>query len=163
MTCVIAGDSIAVGTATAEGLKSSRRPPCTMDAKIGIPSAQVIGRIHGADLLVVSAGSNDPDNPKLEQNLRAIRAKATGEVLWIVPVNERAASIVKKVAAVHHDGIISFTPGRDGLHPRSYAPIIAEVNRLIAATQATWPCSQCKGGWIDAMTGMCPPRPECDK
>jgi len=131
MTCVIVGDSIAVGTATAEGLKPSRRPPCTMDAKIGIPSGQIVGRVHAADLLVISAGSNDPDNPKLERNLRAIRAKATGKVLWIVPVPARAAALVKKVAAVHHDGIISFNPGRDGLHPHSYAPIIAEVERRI--------------------------------
>jgi hypothetical protein len=131
MTCAIVGDSIAVGTAQAESLPARYRPPCTMDAKIGIPSAQVVGRVHAADLLVVSAGSNDPSNPKLEQNLLAIRAKATGKVLWIVPVPARAAAIVKKVAAIHHDGIISFKPGRDGLHPRSYAPIIAEVERRI--------------------------------
>ena len=24
-----------------------------------------------------------------------------------------------------------------------------------------WPCAQCTGGWIDAMTGMCPYRPRC--
>jgi len=24
-----------------------------------------------------------------------------------------------------------------------------------------WPCSQCTGGWVDAMTGMCPYRPRC--
>lgn len=131
MTCVIAGDSIAVGTGYAEGLKTSRRPPCNVDAKIGIPSAQVIGRVHAADLLVISAGSNDPDNPNLEKNLEEIRSKATGRVLWIVPVPKRAAAIVRKVAAIHHDGTISFAPGRDGLHPHSYAPIIREVERRL--------------------------------
>jgi hypothetical protein len=131
MTCAIAGDSIALGTGTAEGLNANRRPPCTVDAKIGIPSAQVIGRVHPADLLVVSAGSNDPDNPKLQANLEAIRAKATGKVLWIVPVNARAASIVRLVAFKHSDGIVSFTPGRDHLHPKSYLPLIAAVNKAI--------------------------------
>lgn len=24
-----------------------------------------------------------------------------------------------------------------------------------------WPCSQCTGGWVDKMTGMCPYRPSC--
>lgn len=24
-----------------------------------------------------------------------------------------------------------------------------------------WPCSKCTGGWVDAMTGMCPYRPYC--
>lgn len=131
MTCAIVGDSIAVGTAQAESLPAKLRPPCTMDAKIGIPSAQVIGRVHSADLLVVSAGSNDPDNPRLEQNLRAIRAKATGKVLWIVPVNPRAAAIVKTVAFKNGDSFVSFTPGRDHLHPHSYAPLIAAVNKAL--------------------------------
>lgn len=26
-----------------------------------------------------------------------------------------------------------------------------------------WSCSQCTNGWVDAMTGMCPYRPHCNK
>jgi hypothetical protein len=29
------------------------------------------------------------------------------------------------------------------------------------AKDKPWPCSQCRNGWVDAMTGMCPPRPSC--
>jgi len=29
------------------------------------------------------------------------------------------------------------------------------------AKSDAWPCSQCMNGWVDAMTGMCPPRPQC--
>ena len=129
MTCAIVGDSIAVGTATAGGLSARWRPPCIMDAKVGIPSVQVIGRVHDASLLVVSAGSNDPDNPKLADNLEAIRAKATGKVLWILPVNYRARIIVEAVAASHGDMVVAFTPGRDHVHPLSYVPILAEIQR----------------------------------
>ena len=55
MTCAIVGDSIAVD-------QFAYFPACIHDAKIGMPSANIIGRVHSADVLVVSAGSNDPDN-----------------------------------------------------------------------------------------------------
>ena len=50
----------------------------------------------------------------------------------------------------------------------SYCAILFAALLLIAApAQAKnkpwpwWPCSQCRGGWVDAMTGMCPYRPQC--
>jgi len=131
MLCAIIGDSIAVGTAAAESLPASYRLPCFMDAKVGIPSAQIIGRVHDADVVVVSAGSNDPHNPKLVANLEAIRTKITGRVLWIVPQDRVAAAAVRSVAAKHSDLIVTFTAGRDGVHPHSYAPIIGAVRELI--------------------------------
>jgi len=149
--CYIEGDSIAVGTATAEGLSAKYRPTdCKMDAKIGISSTAIIARAHDAELVVISAGSNDPTNPKLVDNLETIRAKATHKVLWIVPaVSAVAADAVKKVAAEHGDDTISFTPGGDHTHPRTYAPIIAQVqadlqnlNKVVEEVAPTQPISQ---------------------
>jgi hypothetical protein len=134
MTCFIVGDSIALGTATAEGLKPSHKPACNYDAKIGIPSAQVVGKVRTndyartADLVVVSAGSNDPYNPRLANNLQAIRDHLGHRVLWIVPVNPRAAMLVRIVAQHNGDGVVSFQPGHDGHHPHSYLPIINRIN-----------------------------------
>ena len=35
------------------------------------------------------------------------------------------------------------------------------IHAAHSAPFPTWPCSQCRGGWVDAMTGMCPDRPSC--
>ena len=129
--CWIVGDSIAVGTATAESLPARYKPPCKMDAKIGIPSVAVIARVHPAALLVVSAGSNDARNPKLIANLETIRAKATGKVLWIVPNDPVAASAVMQVAHEHHDALTIFAVGRDHTHPKSYASILTAVREQL--------------------------------
>jgi hypothetical protein len=111
MTCAVIGDSIAEAQFT-------YFPACIHDAKIGIPSAAVIGRVHAVDTLIVSAGSNDPDNPKLLQNLQAIRAKATGKVIWIVPLNPKAARAVLTVARDHNDKVVTFTQSNDHVHPK---------------------------------------------
>src|SRR5690242_8349601 len=70
-TCHIAGDSIAFGTHQVLG-------GCSWDAKVGIPSADIINRVKPADFLVISSGTNDYSNPNLENNLEAARVKATG-------------------------------------------------------------------------------------
>jgi hypothetical protein len=118
-TCVIVGDGIAfrVGRMMRE---------CLTDAESGIPSAGAIARVHPADVLFVSAGSNDPSNPQLENNLKAIRAKASAAVVWIAPISSSAAEAVKHVAAAHNDSVIQFRT-KDGRHPRSYSDL---ANRL---------------------------------
>jgi hypothetical protein len=132
--CYIVGDSIALGTATAEGLPAKYKPDCEVDAKIGIPSSAIIERAHDAQLVVISAGSNDPTNPELVKNLEAIRVVATQNVLWIIPaVSPVAAAAVKKVAADHGDDTIAFTPGPDHTHPHTYLPIITRVNADMGA------------------------------
>lgn len=118
-TCVIVGDGIAfrVGREMRE---------CLTDAEIGIPSAGAIGRVHPADVLFVSAGSNDPSNPQLENNLKVIRAKASAAVVWIAPISSLAAEAVKHAAAAHNDSVVQFRT-KDGRHPRSYRDL---ANRL---------------------------------
>ena len=74
--CLIAGDSIALDIAR-------HAPQCAADAKIGIGSAAIVARVHPAPLVVISAGSNDPDNPRLVRNLTEIRVRAGfSRVVW---------------------------------------------------------------------------------
>jgi hypothetical protein len=120
MTCAIIGDSIAIGLA-------ALMPQCVVDAKVGIPSAAVIYRMHSADIVVVSAGSNDPRNPRLVDNLKLIRATALGKVIWIAPIDRAAAKAVASVAAIHSDPVIHFEPGHDNVHPRSDVTLAAAV------------------------------------
>lgn len=111
--CLVAGDSIAVGV----GQYAPKE--CTVNAKIGISSTAIISRVSPAKLVVISAGSNDPDNPRLEANLEAIRAKSPGEYRWIVPQNPKAAAAVLTVARKHGDRTFTFTPARDHVHPKN--------------------------------------------
>ena len=121
LDCLIAGDSIAVGI-------GQHLRQCVTNAKVGISSAAVIQRVGNANLLIVSAGSNDPRNPRLEANLKAIRARAD-RVIWIVPQNRRAAQVVFSVARFFGDSVVTFTPSRDGIHPKSYGVLAESVRR----------------------------------
>jgi hypothetical protein len=107
---------------------------CLVDARGGIPSAEVIAHVHPADVLFVSAGSNDPRNPQLEDNLRIIRAKASATVVWIVPISPTAAAAVERVAATHDDPIVQFEPSSDGVHPKSYSELAIALRRFLSAS-----------------------------
>ena len=123
MTCAVIGDSIAVDLGLA-------LPDCAMHARIGIGSAAIVGLVERADLIVISAGSNDPDNPALARNLEAIRARCPGRVLWVLPIHPRARAIVAEVAAAHGDATAGFAPARDNVHPRTVSPLVQAVHRL---------------------------------
>lgn len=120
MTCLVAGDSIALGL-------SGFIPGCEVNAKTGLPSGDIVDRVKAADVVVLSAGSNDPHNPRLVENLKAMRAKARGRVIWIVPVNHTAAAAVNRIAMANHDKAIPFVPGADRVHPLSYQTLAASV------------------------------------
>ena len=124
MTCAIVGDSIAVD-------QFAYFPACIHDAKIGVPSANIIGRVHSVDVMVVSAGSNDPDNERLLQNLQAIRAKATGKVIWIVPLNKKATRAVLTVARDHGDKVVTFHASNDGTHPKYNGQVAAAIRKAM--------------------------------
>jgi hypothetical protein len=110
--CLIAGDSIALDV-------GRYAPYCATDARIGIGSGAIISRVRPARLVVISAGSNDPDNPRLADNLERMRARAgAARVAWIVPVDPRAAAAVRAVARRRGDALVAFAPARDGVHPR---------------------------------------------
>lgn len=123
-SCAIVGDSIAVGVGAV-------MRECLVDAKSGIPSADVIARVHSADILFVSAGSNDPRNPQLEDNLKTIRAKAWAAVVWIEPIAPTAAAAVDRVAAAHNDVVVKFDPSSDGVHPKSYDQLALSLRKYL--------------------------------
>jgi hypothetical protein len=126
--CAIIGDSIAVDLAY-------KFPHCIMDAKIGIGSAAIIGRvqdprINSATVVIISAGSNDPDNPRLTENLVSIRTKITGKVIWILPINQRAAKAVIQVAGLNQDRVVSFSPARDNVHPSNNNTLAKNIGQI---------------------------------
>lgn len=124
MDCAIIGDSIAVGIA-------QQRFNCTVDARVGLSSSAIVRIVGDGDLIVISAGSNDPNNPKLISNLEAIRSKRTGKVIWIIPVHPVAAASVRLVAQKHQDMVVSFKPGKDGVHPKSYKALAGYIRAFI--------------------------------
>jgi hypothetical protein len=125
-SCAVVGDSIAAGA-------GQYMRKCKVNAKIGIPSHAVIGRVDpGADVNVVSAGSNDPDNPNLRGNLESIRSRAS-RVIWILPIDTRARAEVQAVAAEHGDPVVSFAPAGDHVHPRSEIGLARSIDALMGA------------------------------
>jgi hypothetical protein len=125
VSCAIVGDSIAVGAG--KHLRS-----CKLNAKIGIPSQAIIARIDpSADINVISAGSNDPDNPALRENLERIRERAN-RAIWILPAVPNARETVRKVAARHGDPVVSFAPSRDRVHPQSEDALARDIDAAIA-------------------------------
>lgn len=111
--CVAIGDSIAVGTGKALG--------CEIRAHVGWPSSKIVNLANGvkSELCIISAGSNDPKNPKLLLNLKTIRGKIDCvRVIWILPVNKTAANAVRTAAS--GERVVGFTPGKDNVHPKNY-------------------------------------------
>ena len=122
-SCAIFGDSIAVGLSWF--IKS-----CAVTAKVGMSSGWILAHAYSGnfDTVYVSAGSNDPSNPSLFQNLEGIRQKnPNAKYVWILPVNYKASLANKLVANMYHDRTVSFTPGPDHVHPRSYQELSKKV------------------------------------
>ena len=130
--CGVIGDCIAVG------LGSVMRQ-CDVNGRVG-RSAGAIARERLAgryEYAVISAGSNNPDDPNLEAQLREIRARLRADrVVWIVPTSprlQRAAALVRRVAAERADLLVpvSDPPRRgtapDGVHPRAYPSLAGAV------------------------------------
>ncbi len=122
MICTAIGDSIAVGYGQIAG--------CSINARIGASSREIVRAARGSGFCVISSGSNDPDNPRLEANLLSTRKKVAScsDVVWILPVNKRAADTVRRVAKMFGDAVVAFKPGKDGVHPRSYVALYKDVS-----------------------------------
>jgi len=126
-SCVLVGDSIA---ADLRGFF----PECSVDTKIGIGTAAIAARMpHGADLIVVSAGSNDYLTPGLLARLQKLRARAgEARVIWIRPAPATAAAAVDTVAHAHGDAVVPFAVSRtdrERLHPQSNRTLAADIRR----------------------------------
>lgn len=123
--CLILGDSIAVGV-------GQNFPECQLVAKVGLSSSQVLASVKevSKDVVVVSVGSNDPQNPNLERNIRALRAKINAKyVIWLLPYDRSASETVFKVAGTNRDYTIDLRnfPTNDGVHPANYKNIAKEL------------------------------------
>ena len=118
LDCLIVGDSIAVGTATA-------RPECVAYAKGGINSYQWLNKNIDktpliAKTVIISLGSNDHKYVKTESELQAIRELTKADrVFWILPaIKPDIQGIVRKVAAKNGDTVLPITRLQtDGVHP----------------------------------------------
>lgn len=128
--CAIVGDCIATKPYGLGGQLTE----CEVSAKAGLPSGKIVSLVPKVklDWLVISAGTNDPTDPRLANNLQAMRARAKATVvIWIVPVAPKAAEAVRSVAAAHGDKTVTFVPGVGGtqarVHPRSYRALARAV------------------------------------
>jgi hypothetical protein len=125
--CAVVGDSIAAE------LRGFFRE-CRVDAKIGIGTAAVTSRVpRDANLIVVSAGSNDYQTPGLLGRLQTLRSRAgSARVIWIRPAPQAAAAAVDKVARAHGDAVVPFAVSptdREHLHPQSSQKLAADIRR----------------------------------
>ena len=135
-SCALVGDSIALEAA--QYLRG-----CKLNAKIGIPSGAVIARVdQSAEINIVSAGSNDPNEPNLRANLERIRGRAK-RTIWILPAIPSARAAVREVAARHGDPVVSFAPRGDGVHPASAVKLAQAIDAVIA--RATGAASEAGG------------------
>jgi Fe-Mn family superoxide dismutase len=138
---VVVGDSIALGL-------SKSFPTAQVDAIVGrstraILSAVIANKgIQGADLAIVSAGTNDyplanggkNNNPSATiANIEHIKAVLNAkQYLWVLPFNPSAAEDVKQ--AIGGDPSISLAlvaRTEDQLHPTSYNAVASAIKSKI--------------------------------
>jgi hypothetical protein len=126
-SCAIIGDSIA------EDLRGHFRE-CQSNVKIGIGTKAIADRVPAhADVIIVSAGSNDYLTPGLLARLQALRSRAgNARVVWIRPVPQSAGAAVDTVAQAHGDAVVSFPVAptdRLRVHPQSSKALAADIRK----------------------------------
>ena len=157
---VVVGDSLAVGT-------GSQIKGAIVDAKVGINSSAILAKakndkeLQGADVAIISAGANDgagkdgknPNSGQTIANLEAIRASLNAKkYVWILPYNRSVAKDIMSVVK-SGDEVVDLakttTPGKDGIHPSSYAPIAKDAISKGGVT----PGKPAAKGSVDTSTG----------
>jgi hypothetical protein len=129
MDCAYIGDSIAVGLQQLDN-------ECAIHARVGAGSGFITQRYSGnssQDYVIISMGSNDPNNPSLVRNARALRRSLKAEVvIWIIPYNHTAARAIESVAKEFSDGWVAlrYFPSRDNVHPQ-YRPVARSVQQAV--------------------------------
>jgi lysophospholipase L1-like esterase len=120
--CLIIGDSIAVGVASA-------RPECVTYSRVGWTSQRwvrdYLSQVENkpAEIVVISLGANDHSGVKTEEELRKIRSAIKAlHVFWISPGVERKPipqAAIERIAQEYGDTVLprpsSMSP--DGVHP----------------------------------------------
>ena len=132
--CALIGDSIA------EDLRPFLRE-CGYSGRLGIGTAAIIPLVpSNADVIIVSAGSNDYLTPGLLGRMQALRARAgSAQVIWIRPIPQIAATSVDAVAQAHGDAVVPFVVSRtdrERLHPQSNDTLAADIRKRFTAGAA---------------------------
>ena len=139
--CVILGDSIAVGVATAF---ASMGVSCDVRAGVGWPTHRIahLAITSAHQVAIVSAGSNDTPGERLARQLQLLRRKINANcVIWIYPYTGDRAWQVQNVAVSYGDSAVSFKRigSNDGVHPRSYSILARTVSRFTDCPGRTAP------------------------
>jgi len=130
-SCALIGDSIA------EDLRPFLRE-CRFSGRLGIGTAAIVALVpSNAEVIVVSAGSNDYLTPGLLGRMQALRARAgSARVIWIRPIPQIAATAVDSVAQAHGDAVVPFVVSRtdrERLHPQSNDTLAADIRKRFQA------------------------------
>lgn len=129
MSCMLIGDSIAVGTAFV-------MPQCQSIAQKGISSSRFVAELLKpvvSDTVIISLGSNDRQVDLV--SLKTVRSAVTAKkVIWLIPYghSDRRNAIIK-LASEHGDGTIDIVPftGADKVHPtqEGYKSIARDIQK----------------------------------
>lgn len=124
MSCLVIGDSIAVGI--------SHYLKCDVSANVGASSSSILKRAPSGkyDVVVISAGSNDPQSKNLTTNIKNIKSKYTSARFVIVlPYNRVATRRIKASATNPKDTIIDLVRyhTNDGIHPTNYKHLATNI------------------------------------
>lgn len=122
---VYGGDSIACGAGHAAGAPTQCR--------VGAGSCEIARKVPRglSGWVVVSAGVND-DGRCVRQVRAAVGSRA--RVIWIVSPPKYWMARIAQLATGQDNGdrFVTYVPGKDGLHPRSYPELV----RAVHATEA---------------------------
>jgi hypothetical protein len=120
--CHIAGDEIANGITLPQCSKKAQPKAVSGDIAAMIPT-------NWEGIVIISGGSNDPDNVELYLNLAAARARAPlARYIWILPHPPRAKLAVAVLSRENKvDEVVQFTAGKDKIHPASYSGLSTAI------------------------------------
>lgn len=126
-SCLIIGDSIALGVAAA--LASVNGGGCDVRTQVGASSRTINSFTTAREYqaAIISAGTNDSADRELRSNLWQIRLKIRArQVTWIYPRSVSAAWAVHDVAVRFKDRTLGIQRlrSRDGVHPANYRALI---------------------------------------
>lgn len=129
--CLVIGDSLAAGLGQA---LRNQGMICDVIARKGLTAWQIglAAPLERYGVAYVSAGSNDPKNPHLEDEARILRSHIrASKIVWVLPYDRTAAKAVSDNAAETGGLVVDMAwwPTRDGIHPADYAPLARMIVR----------------------------------
>lgn len=125
------GDSIAVGLGE---VAQRTNENVIIKAAVGRTTKQALSNLptEAVDIAIVSTGSND--QMVLHDQVAQLRTNITAaRFIWVLPYQNHRSTIISSVADRYGDASINLQsyPTHDGVHPKSYAKLHSDINRLI--------------------------------